>query len=330
MVERAHFKVSNDWWAEAVQFSLKNMYLSSTSPHTNLVYSYFTDLKLFCVQVANIWNRPVYSAQHSNLAVFWFDFNIVVTVDCSYEDIASFPGFPAPEREHWSCASMERLVFFLHMNSVKSREGVERSHLYVGIPVLRTGKRTKIAGNLLHLPCYSYQGGQISYTPNTEFIVWKNMQNFAFLFWKLVLFRLCHCHMKIWRHTVDHMGLGMCSPKYQKLTIQLTEKHHLHSSIKESLKEKGREKVKVAQTVKRQVESWSRREDKGRALGTDHTSPSERRKRNRLPNAMLSLWRGKRSPGTGDQMPRKKTARSWTRWLYQWTIPQLYFCGGKE
>ena len=49
--------------------------------------------------------------------------------------------------------------FFLHMNSVKSREGVERSHLYVGIPVLRTGKRTKIAGNLLHLPSYSYQGG---------------------------------------------------------------------------------------------------------------------------------------------------------------------------
>ena len=117
------------------------------------------------------------------------------------------------------------------------------------------------------------------------------MQNFAFLFWKLVLFRLCHCHMKIWRHTVDHMGLGMCSPKYQKLTIQLTEKHHLHSSIKESLKEKGREKVKVAQTVKCQVESWSRREDKGRALGTDHTSPSERSKR------------GDQERETGYQMP---------------------------
>ena len=49
--------------------------------------------------------------------------------------------------------------YFLHMNSVKSREGVERPHLYVGIPVLRTGKRTKVVGNLLHLPSYSYRGG---------------------------------------------------------------------------------------------------------------------------------------------------------------------------
>ena len=40
-------------------------------------------------------------------------------------------------------------------------------------------------------------------------------------------------------------------------------------------------------------------------------------KKEKLPNAMYSLCRGKRSPGKGGQMPRKKTARHQTRWLYQ-------------
>ena len=54
--------------------------------------------------------------------------------------IASFPGSPALEHEHWSCEDGGELVFliffffFLHMNSVEGREVVERPFLCVGVP----------------------------------------------------------------------------------------------------------------------------------------------------------------------------------------------------
>ena len=62
--------------------------------------------------------------------------------------IASFPGSHSPECKHWNCAGVKSLVFS-HVRSSKGRE-----ELCEGIRILRTGKKAKISGNLLHVSNY--------------------------------------------------------------------------------------------------------------------------------------------------------------------------------
>ena len=42
-----------------------------------------------------------------------------------YRVVASFPGSHAPEREHWSCAGVESLVFFLTWEALRDRREVD-------------------------------------------------------------------------------------------------------------------------------------------------------------------------------------------------------------
>ena len=73
--------------------------------------------------------------------------------------LASFPGLPALECEHWSCAGGRASYFFVTWAASK----VERRLIVHGCTrSLRTGKRTKVAGNLLHTS--SYQGLNIVHT----------------------------------------------------------------------------------------------------------------------------------------------------------------------
>ena len=71
--------------------------------------------------------------------------------------LALFPGYHVPECKYWSCAGW----YF-----VSSR--------------LRTEKRAKIVGNLLH---YLATGGRITYTPSVELIVgWTTRKKLPFCF----------------------------------------------------------------------------------------------------------------------------------------------------
>ena len=51
---------------------------------------------------------------------------------------------------------------FCHVKSAKGREEVERTSLCVGVRKLRTGKRPKVAGNLVHIS--SYRASSIIHT----------------------------------------------------------------------------------------------------------------------------------------------------------------------
>ena len=76
--------------------------------------------------------------------------------------LASFPGLPALECEHWSCAGGRASYFFVTWAASK----VERRLIVHGCTrSLRTGKRTKVAGNLLAIRDW------ILYTPRVEHIV---------------------------------------------------------------------------------------------------------------------------------------------------------------
>ena len=76
-------------------------------------------------------------------------------------------------------------------------------------------------------------------------------------------------------------------PWSQKSITVLTEKSHLHSSIKEMESPKGGEKgVKVAQAVKCQVEAWSRSEDRPWQWPCKFIGRKAGEKTSRLPNVM--------------------------------------------
>ena len=91
--------------------------------------------------------------------------------------LVSFPGSHTPEHKYWSCAGVESLVFFLMWEAVK----VERRHLNCvwAYPRFKTGKRGKVAGNLLHVS--SYRRSNITHTDHWM-RSWLNVQSVAFLF----------------------------------------------------------------------------------------------------------------------------------------------------
>ena len=68
--------------------------------------------------------------------------------------LASFPGSHAREREHWSCAGVESLLFFCHVKSAKDRREVDATLIVRGRMRLRTEKGTKVADNLLYISSY--------------------------------------------------------------------------------------------------------------------------------------------------------------------------------
>ena len=80
--------------------------------------------------------------------------------------LASFPGSQAPECEHWCCAGMESLVFFVTWKAVKVERGCKDLNCVWAYPKAQNMKGTKVAGNLLHES--SYQGMNISRLNNTQ------------------------------------------------------------------------------------------------------------------------------------------------------------------
>ena len=66
------------------------------------------------------------------------------------------PGSQAPRLQNVNTEGVESLVFFCNVKSAKGRERVARETLIVRgrTQRLRTGKRVKVAGYLLHVSCY--------------------------------------------------------------------------------------------------------------------------------------------------------------------------------
>ena len=99
--------------------------------------------------------------------------------------VASFPSSHALEREHWSCAGMESLVFFLMWEAVKDRRKVDATLIVRGHMSLRTEKGTKIAGNLLHVS--SYRASNIIYTKHWNIVGWATCKTLPFCFGPILI-----------------------------------------------------------------------------------------------------------------------------------------------
>ena len=99
--------------------------------------------------------------------------------------IPSFPGSHAHEREHWSCAGVESLVFFLTWEVVKDRREVDATLIVCGCMRLRTEKGTKVAGNLLHVS--SYRASNIIHTERWSIVGWTTRKMLPFCFCPILI-----------------------------------------------------------------------------------------------------------------------------------------------
>ena len=84
----------------------------------------------------------------------------------SMQKLALFPGFPAPEWEHWSCAGGESLIFFLMWAVSRVEGGKETVWLY---PKTQNRKKSTISGQFYYT--YLAIREQIFYTPSVRCIV---------------------------------------------------------------------------------------------------------------------------------------------------------------
>ena len=105
--------------------------------------------------------------------------------------VASFPGSHTREREHWSFAGVESLVFFLTWEALKDRREVDATLIVRGRMRLRTEKRTKVAGNLL--PVSSYWASNIVHTERWSIVGWTTRKMLPLVF---VLFWLRHAYVR--------------------------------------------------------------------------------------------------------------------------------------
>ena len=96
------------------------------------------------------------------------------------ERLASFPGSHALECEHWSCAGVKSLVFFLTWEAVKDRRKVDATLIVHGQMSLRTEKGMKVAGNLLHVS--SYRALNIIHTERWNIVGWTTRKTLPFCF----------------------------------------------------------------------------------------------------------------------------------------------------
>ena len=86
---------------------------------------------------------------------------IYCTIVISLAGGSLVPRFSTLERKHWSCAGRESLVFILTW-AVSKVDGVEWLIMRGHTRRLRTRKREKVVGYLLHIS--SYQGANIIHT----------------------------------------------------------------------------------------------------------------------------------------------------------------------
>ena len=99
--------------------------------------------------------------------------------------LASFPGFHARKHEHWSCAGVESLVFFLMWEAVKDRREVDATLIVRGHMRLRTEKGTKVADNLLHVS--SYRALNIMQTERWSVVGWITRITLLFCFCPILI-----------------------------------------------------------------------------------------------------------------------------------------------
>ena len=99
--------------------------------------------------------------------------------------LASFPGSNVPECEHWSCAGVESLVFFLTWEVVKDRREVDTTLIVCGHMRLRTEKGMKVADNLLHVS--SYQVSNIIHTEHWSIVGWTTCKTLSFCFCPILI-----------------------------------------------------------------------------------------------------------------------------------------------
>ena len=116
--------------------------------------------------------------------------------------LALFPGSHALEREHWSCAGVESLVFFVTWKALKVERRWRGLNCAWAYPRLRTGKRAKVAGNLLHIS--SYQALNNIHTKRWSIVGWTMCKTLPFCFGP-ILITSCLCKKKYQALRVIHI-----------------------------------------------------------------------------------------------------------------------------
>ena len=109
----------------------------------------------------------------------------------SWGTLPSFPGSHTPEREHWSCAGVESLVFFVMWKAPKVERRYRELNCTWAYLRCTTEKRAKVVGNLLHIS--SYLGSNNIHTERWSIIGWTTRKMLPFC---LVLFWLCHAYIE--------------------------------------------------------------------------------------------------------------------------------------
>ena len=96
--------------------------------------------------------------------------------------LASFPGSPTLEHQHWSCAGGESLVFFLTWAASRLERGYRDLNFAWAYPKTQNRKKSNHSS---HVSTGSYWGVNIIHTEHWTQSWWlNNAQNFAFLFYK--------------------------------------------------------------------------------------------------------------------------------------------------
>ena len=99
--------------------------------------------------------------------------------------VPRLPGSHTPEREHWSFAAVESLVFFVTWKAPKVERRQRGFNCAWAYPRLRTGKRAKIAGNLLHIS--SYRASNIIHTERWSIVGWTTRKTLPFCFGPILI-----------------------------------------------------------------------------------------------------------------------------------------------
>ena len=127
--------------------------------------------------------KPCNTQKHNlDRALLGSSYLLYMCAVCVYMHV---PGSQAPRLQNVNTEGVESLVFFCNVKSAKGRERVARETLIVRgrTQRLRTGKRVKVAGYLLHVSCY---WGANIINPKRSTHGWlNNLENVAFQFQKL-------------------------------------------------------------------------------------------------------------------------------------------------